>query len=297
MGAGIRWIAISLFLLTAWPATVVHAQHIRRPPAANQFLGTPLNENFGPNSAFAGLPPAPPPPPKPQPQPVDGLMPDPPRIWTGSAELGINGAYGNSDVFNMRTSWHAERKTTTNLFVSDFLYVYTLQDKTTEQQQALFNVRDEILFADSPWSSFVANQIEYDELRAYRFRVGVYAGCGLLVKDRKDMNFRIRAGAGAQREMGKRDGPPTQWVPEAVMGYDFRYRMDDRNGLVSVLDYFPRIDDWGQFRVRARLAYEFIISPENGAVLRMGVQERYDSNPGNGSRNDINYFTTLGFRF
>ena len=32
-------------------------------------------------------------------------------------------------------------------------------------------------------------------------------------------------------------------------------------------------------------------------VLRLGVQDRYDSNPGPARRNDLNYFVTLLFRF
>ena len=36
---------------------------------------------------------------------------------------------------------------------------------------------------------------------------------------------------------------------------------------------------------------------EYGIVLRLGVQNRYDSDPGLAKRNDLTYFATLGFGF
>jgi hypothetical protein len=95
----------------------------------------------------------------------------------------------------------------------------------------------------------------------------------------------------------RRGGPPDRWVPEAVVGGDFNHRFTDRQGFVSTVDVFPNLSQLGQFRVRARAGYEIVISPEHGMVLRLGVQDRYDSNPGPAKRNDLNYFTTLLFRF
>ncbi|MGL6097905.1 MAG: DUF481 domain-containing protein [Fimbriiglobus sp.] len=301
------------------------------PPTPTPYFGTPLNENFTATTAFPNPPPAPtelPPPPPvlktpppvapfrpeavifpprdpaptPTPTPIEILAPDPeapppaPKLWHGSLDAGVNGATGNTDLVNIRTTFNAQRQTPGNLFVTDFLYTYTWQDGDISQQQAIFNARDEVLFPGEPWSLFSASQVEYDQLRAYRFRVGVYGGTGYAVADSKELLFRLRAGVGAQREIGS-EGNRNQWVPEAVFGYDFRYRIDDRNALVSVLDFYPRLNDWSMYRVRARAAYELVIDPKRGTVLRFGIQDRYDSNPGNAKRNDINYFTTLGVRF
>ena len=72
------------------------------------------------------------------------------------------------------------------------------------------------------------------------------------------------------------------------------------NGSVSFLssvDMYPNLSQLGQYRVRARAGYEIVIAPEHGLVLRLGVQDRYDSDPGDAKRNDLAYFTTLGFKF
>jgi len=229
-----------------------------------------------------------------------GLLPaapPPPKIWSGGAEIGTNGASGNSEVFNLRVGFNAARKTVDNVFASDFLYTFARNNGATTQQQALINARDEILFAGSPWSAFASTNIEYDELRAFRFLVGVYGGVGRVLIDDERITWRVRVGAGAVRRIG-RDGAMSEWTPEALLGTDFTYRMDDRQSFIASVDYYPRIDNFEQFRVRARAAYQIILHRPTCTTLRIGVQDRYDSNPGgNAKRNDLNYYATLGFTY
>jgi hypothetical protein len=301
-----RGLAIGLLVLLALAVPARGQTGGSPPPGSADYFGFPHDDKFTPNTLkFPAA--EPPPPAAPLPSATgDGLFPeDPPppepppkpKPWSGGGDIGLNGASGNSNLFNLRTNWHAQRKTPDNLFVTDFQYSYLTQESETEQQQAILNTRDEILFPGRPWSIFSAGQIEYDELRAYRFRVGEYVGLGYLLFDEKHKQLRVRAGAGASRELGV-DGARNQWVPEAVFGYDKRYRIDERNAVVSVLDFYPRIDhQFGQFRVRTRTAYEVVLDPKRGTVIRLGIQDRYDSNPGNAFRNDLTYFATFGLKF
>jgi hypothetical protein len=301
-------------------------------PAAGQsssatggaFLGAHNNLPFTPTQAFAGPPPAvlAPPPPPPDVDPLTGEpVPPPPRLWklwSGSLDAGLNGATGNTDLFNLRASGHAKRQTATNILTGDLLYTYTTDTGKVTNHLALLNARDELLFAGSRWTAFVSSLVEYDELRAYRFRVAVYAGAGYTVFDDKALALRLRAGAGAVRELGSTTvltrthaaaatGAPVttvttvrnrdQWVPEFVFGEDFRWAWNQRSSLLSVLDYYPRIDDPRQFRLRARVAYEFVLDPATAMIVRFGAQDRYDSSPGNAKRNDLSYFATFGVKF
>jgi hypothetical protein len=300
-----RTAAVALLLLVAASAS---AQISSPPPAALRAgSGTPLAETFTPDTLFPKKT-EPPPPAAAKPAdvpntcdgPDDGLLPlrPPPKIWFGSADFGLNGANGNSDLLNVRATWNVRRKTDDNVFTSDLQYVYSQQDAALKAHQALFNTRDEILFPGSRWSAFGAGQLEYDQLRAYRFRVGSYLGVGFAVTDTPDMVLKLRAGAGATHEIGTQGtGTPERWVPELLFGYDFRYKLNDRSTFVSILDYYPKADDPRQWRMRARSAYEYILDPARGAFMRLGVQERYDSDPGNAKRNDINYFATMGIKF
>lgn len=319
-----RFIVVCFIVFVA-AAPRADAQTAFPPKGGANFFGAPQNQAFTPDTAFQGLPPrkapAPTPPPLAPPlvipdSPDGGLLPlipppaPPPKIWAGSADVGLNGATGNSELFNFRTNLNAVRKTPTNILTTDFLYQFTQQDGNTSTNQALLNARDEVLFRGSPWGAFGSVNLEYDELREFDFRVGVYAGLGYTVVDRKELMFKVRAGAGAVREIVTRDqpittdplaltAPPTadRWTPEFVFGYDFRYVLNDRSALLSVLDYYPRVDDFSQFRVRMRAAYEFVLDPQTCTILRLGVQDRYDSDPGLSNKNDLSYFATLGFKY
>lgn len=226
-----------------------------------------------------------------------GLFVEPPPtvVWKGGFDLGLNGATGNSEVFNIRFGTNGERKSETNLLIASLLYSLGKQDGRTIQNTMLFNARDEVLFPGSPWTLFGSTNVEYDELRAYEFRIGVYAGVGYTVRDDATTLFKLRAGAGAVREIG---GPKDRWVPELVFGYDYKHKFSDRTALVSTLDFYPRVDDFGQFRVRGNVAFETVLDPATGTNFKIGAQSRYDSDPGPGSRrHDLNYFATLGVKF
>ncbi|MBX9623865.1 MAG: DUF481 domain-containing protein, partial [Gemmataceae bacterium] len=245
-----------------------------------------------------GLPPLPPP--DPAVMIPDGSLPPPPPpspLWKGGIELGLNGSQGNSDVLSLRVGANADRRVERNLFHMDLLYTGSQQDGVTKQNQALLNLRDELLFPGSPYSLFSATQLEYDQFRAYDLQVGSYLGVAYRWVKTDATLFKTRVGAGAVRQMDLSGTAPSRWVPEAVLGGDWNHRFSDRQGFVSSLDVFPNLSQIGQFRVRARAGYEIVLAPEYGMVLRLGVQDRYDSSPGPAKRNDVNYFTTLLFKF
>ena len=251
-----------------------------------------------------GLPPLPPPDPRvmvpdgtyPPPEPPPPAPPPPP-LWKGGIELGLNGSQGNSDVLSLRVGANADRRVERNWFHLDLLYTGSQQDGVTKQNQALLNLRDELLFPGSPHSLFSATQVEYDEFRAYDLQVGSYLGVAYRWVKTDATLFKTRVGAGAVRQIDTSGTSPSRWVPEAVLGGDWNHRFTDRQGFISSLDVFPNLSQIGQFRVRARAGYEIILAPEYGMVLRLGVQDRYDSSPGPAKRNDVNYFTTLLFKF
>lgn len=304
MPCRVAYLALAFLLFSS---SAAFAQPVASPPAiVGKISGVPLSETFTPDTLFpkkSDPPPAAPPPSTMEAPPADtpdgGLIPlplPPPKIWSGSADLGLNGTAGNSDTLNIRGGWNVRRKTDRNALTSDLQYVYAQQNGAAQTHQALYNARDEILFPGSRWSAFAASQVEYDEFRAYRFRVGVYGGAAFRLVDEKDFTFKLRAGAGATRELGS-GSTANRWVAEFVLGYDFRYKMTDRSTLISILDVYPRIEDVRQFRARGRFAYEYLIDPKWGMIYRLGIQDRYDSDPGNAKRNDLTYFTTLGVKF
>ena len=279
-------------------------------PGGKDFFGPPLSSKFDAQSVFPDTPPAlkaAEPQPLPAPKPLvlsDGtVLPPPPplptprKLWVGGFEFGINGSQGNADVLNMRFGANADRRTDRNRFHADLLYTISRESGITEQNQAILNARDEILFGDSRWGAFTALQLEYDQFRDYSFTVGTYFGSSYRWVRTESTFVSTRVGAGAVRQLAQNNVTSSRWVPEALLGGDFNHRFTDRQAWVSSVDFYPNLSQLGNYRVRVRGAYEIVLDPSHGMVLRLGVQDRYDSLPGTARRNDLNYFTTLLFKF
>ncbi|QVL32949.1 DUF481 domain-containing protein [Telmatocola sphagniphila] len=221
-----------------------------------------------------------------------------PKVWSGSFEAGINGSSGNTDVLNVRIAGNLRRETDENIFTSDLVYGTARQNGILNQDKALYNARDEILFGpDNPWALFTALQVEYDQFRDYEFRVGLFGGVSYTFLKDDNILFKGRIGLGETDEIGK-TGVPSKWVTEALFGWDFDYKFTDRQKFTSSIDVYPSLTNFGQYRVRAKAAYEVLIDPSTGATLKVGIQDRYDTDPGfNYKRNDLDYFTAIMFKF
>ena len=230
-------------------------QTIPPPKGGTNYFGSPQDQTFKSDSIFTSPPKMPPVEPPPV-GPDGGLFPappPPPKIWKGSAEIGLNGASGNSELLNIRAGLDAQRRTQSNIFTTDFLYNYADVDGATSANQALWNARDEILFQGTPWSAFGSLNLEYDRLRAYHFRVGIYAGAGYLLIDDETTTFKLRAGAGAVREF---DGPLLPEDPYELLGVprDAGPR-DLRRAYTRLIRAYKPEQHPEQFR-RIRAAYE-----------------------------------------
>jgi hypothetical protein len=220
--------------------------------------------------------------------------PPPPKLWTGGVEFGLSGSEGNSQVLKIRLGNDLKRETADNIFTSNFFYGISKQQNVENENKALWNARDEILFGNSPWSAFVSSNLEYDKFRAFDFRIGVYGGAIYTFWKNETGFLKGRVGAGVQREIG---GPEDQWVPEALFGFDTEYALTSRSKLTGNFDYYPSLEDLNQYRIRARAAYEVLVDPDLGLTLRLGMQDRFDSQPGPAKKNDLDYFATMVFKF
>jgi hypothetical protein len=54
------------------------------------------------------------------------------------------------------------------------------------------------------------------------------------------------------------------------------------------------IENW---RNNSFAQYEALIDAESNLTFKTGVTNRYDSNPGDAEKNDLEYFASLGWKF
>lgn len=215
--------------------------------------------------------------------------------WSGGFEFGVNGNEGNSNVLKLRLGTFAKRHTADNIFTTDLVYGLARQGGETNENKALWNARDEVFLRGGPWGLFAATQVEYDEFRNYDYRFAGHLGFAYQFLRADHVSLRGRIGAGVSRELGETD---SKWVPEGLVGLDVDWKLTSRQRFIATADYYPDLGRPDRFRVRARAAYEVLLDEKGCLTLRLGVQERFDSNPGPETKqNDLDYFTTLVFKF
>lgn len=214
--------------------------------------------------------------------------------WSGGFEIGVNGSDGNSEVLKIRLGGDLKYDTPEDVFTLNGWYGFSTQNNIRAENKALFTARNE-LPVDEVLSWFVQGQYEYDEFRDVKRRVALHTGITYTAIKSEDTLLKFRAGAGASYEFG---GPRNnKWIPEGQLGLDFEQKITDTIKFTASGDYYPDLEDWTRYRVRTRAAFEFLVDPSLNMIIRLGIQDRFDSHPGNAKRNDLDYFATLLFKF
>jgi putative salt-induced outer membrane protein YdiY len=216
--------------------------------------------------------------------------------WDGGVELGLNGSTGNSETFNVRGGANAERKT--DLYVTKFTMTYERNSAESEVTKNRFEVtgrNDWILEKGSPWRIFLQGGAIYDDFQDWHWRLTTAAGIGYAFIENERTTLVGRAGLGLRRDLG---GDDNRIHPEGVLGADLSHKITERQLLTASLDFFPSLLDLSDYRVVARAAWELIVDPEIKMSLKIGVEDRYDSDPGMGTKhNDFSYFALLVWSF
>ena len=214
----------------------------------------------------------------------------PPELpWEGSFQLGLNGSTGNDESFSMQTGGDIKREFEADVWKADVMYVRTVARGATTQHNSIGNLKWEHLF-ESPWTVFCRTYGEYDEFKAFDFRLAVNAGFGYRLVDTETTKLKPRFGAGWSREFG---GVDDDFVPEAVFGGDFEHKLTDRQKLTFTIDYFPNWTDFADYRIVSNLGWELLLDEAAHLSLKFSAIDRYDSTSQGRQPNDLNYTLLL----
>lgn len=214
--------------------------------------------------------------------------------WTNSAELGLNGSAGNTESSSFQTGTRFKRSTDINMFDVRLTYNRTNANGIETQNNALLYVDYERFLGESPWTFFIKNGLEYDEFRAFDLRYNINSGMGYTLAKTETLSLITRFGAGASREFG---GPDNDWVPEALFGADYEHQINDRHKLIARIDYFPEWGNFGNYRLVADTAWEYLLDEDGNLSFKLGATDRYDSTPNGRKPNDVNYSALLLYKF
>lgn len=219
-----------------------------------------------------------------------------PEGWTGALELGLSGSDGNTQNFNMRTALDLNRKVGLNDSTLRLTYRRAADGGQVSANRFVADAQHVYRFSEtSRWSLFASGVYEYDDFQDWRQRLTLNAGLGYAFIDNKETKLVGRLGGGANRRWG---GADENWTPEGLVGFTIAHKLSERTSVYGALDYLPDISTSGEFRINSKGGFKIIIDPELNLNLHLGFEDRYDSNPGPGSKaNDIDYFVLLGWKF
>jgi putative salt-induced outer membrane protein YdiY len=238
---------------------------------------------------------APPPPPPPPPAPE--TPPDPDSFWkgwTGSLEFGLNGAEGNSSSLSVRGAATFKRDTSKTTTLFGVLYTYGSSNHDKDLDRGEVDIRNDWK-TGTPWRIYVTGKAEYDAFQEWDWRLSTHAGVGYEVIKTDNTLLLPRIGVGISKEFGSHDG---DIEPELDIGLDWEHKLDERQKLFATVDYYPSLDRFTTYRAEAKAGYEIIVDPTNKLALKLGVDERYQSNPGDDKKkSDFLYFATIVYTF
>jgi putative salt-induced outer membrane protein YdiY len=214
--------------------------------------------------------------------------------WEGNVELGLSGTEGNSETFNVRFGMTAKHKTPT---IAQTLQVTSIQKSAagvTTANTALIDGRLEWPLPQSRWNYFVHGLWEYDEFKAFQYRVSGDTGLGFEFIQTDATSLMGRSGLSVSHEVG---GPEDAWSPELLFGGEFKHKFNATHSISGKVDFYPTITDFGDYRLNSQAAWEIALSKAWGLSLKLSVIDRYDSTPEGAKANDLDYSTLILWTF
>jgi putative salt-induced outer membrane protein YdiY len=214
--------------------------------------------------------------------------------WEGNVEFGLNGTDGNTKTFNVRLGATAKYKTD---WLERALQLTTIQKSAngvTTANTTLLDGRLDWPMKSSPWNYFMHGLWEYDQFKAFDYRLSVDTGFGYEFFQTDVTTLIGRAGIAGSQEFG---GTNDEFTPEYYFGAEFKRAINDSNKISFKLDYYPSMSDFQDYRLNSQASWEMVLAKEWGLSMKWSVIDRYDSTPHGAKPNDLDYSTLLIWAF
>ncbi|MFW6336082.1 MAG: DUF481 domain-containing protein [Phycisphaeraceae bacterium] len=213
--------------------------------------------------------------------------------WTREFEVGVFGEAGVSDsldiIARVSTEYENERKRW--LFDSGLLYGQDEGEQTDGEFDA--SLRRDWRIPEKPVFYFAQGGYDYDNFESWEHRVRGNGGVGYEFLDNETYDLNGRLGAGLLAEFGGSQDDDV--VPEGLAGVDFSWNVREGHVFTAFNNFYPQLEDVGEFRNVTGLEYTIEIDREEGLSFKVGVENEHDSN--DAEKNDLVYYSTLVIGF
>jgi len=214
--------------------------------------------------------------------------------WEGNVELGLSGTEGNSETFNVRVGMTAKHKTDWLVKTVQITSIQKSAYGVTTANTALLDARLDWPLTNSRWSYFIHSLLEYDEFKPFDARISADSGLGYEFIQNDNTNLVGSTGFALSHEIG---GADDDVVPEWLFGLKFKHKFNDHHSISFQTDYYPALENFGDFRLNSQASWEIVLSKDWGLSLKLSAIDRYDSTPQGAKPNDLDYSTLLLWSF
>ncbi len=215
--------------------------------------------------------------------------------WDSRLAVRFDGRDADRSQTDLRVDLETERRREEDRWKFDLSHrVRDRDDELTRSRLAAGGLYESYV-VDSPWSLQSRARYEYDEFRDWDYRVTADVSAGYELVDVKKLRVIGRFGGGVLGEFGPvKDG----YQPEGLLGLDAFVRLNGGQQVTASILYLPSVIEGHDYRLLTTAAWQVKLQQADGLSLRIGVENEYESLPGDGgTRNDLRYYGAMVFEF
>jgi hypothetical protein len=219
------------------------------------------------------------------------------RGWEKKFELGFNGSTGTSRTFDLITKFNGKFEDDRDRAKFDLAYYRGSANGLKSRNEFVAEGVKDWLLPQSKWFLFARGRYDYNEFQYWRQRVGGFGGVGYEFAKGPKLDLTARAGLGASHDFG---GDEDETRPEALLGLEARWAINDRLTLTGYTTFFPDLSDPRHFRnlSGAGAALLFKVDPAGGLSFKLGAENEYQSTTVDDTpHNTLRYYGAVVYAF
>lgn len=215
--------------------------------------------------------------------------------WSASANLSLNGSYGNTDEQSGRFGAAIKRKKEDTQTTYDLAYYNKISDGTTTDNKLTTGLLVDWLKPDSRWFYFASTRYDYDQFESWRHRAAAHGGPGYHLIESPRLTMNLRTGPGARKEWGS-DNDDVRF--EGAAALDLEWKISKRQTLSAMTGFYPVLTDFDDYRTRSTLDWRFLMDRELNLSLLLGLEHEYLNIVDPGSKqNDTRVYMGIQYDF
>ncbi|MHC4757846.1 MAG: DUF481 domain-containing protein [Planctomycetota bacterium] len=215
--------------------------------------------------------------------------------WSFSADVSLDGSYGNTDEQALRFGMHVGRTQPKRRSNTDFSYYNKVSDGTTSDNKASLGYTTDFLKPESRWFWFYSGRYDFDEFESWEHRVSGHTGPGYNLYKTDAASLDTRVGVGARKEWQSENDDIR---PEGHAGLSFKWKITRRQSFDASTTIYPVLSDTEDYRTRSTANWRFLIDREMRLSFLIGLFHEHQSivDPGK-DKNDTRIFSGIQYGF